>query len=368
MRKLKIGLCVPYEYTAPPPKNTIRAPNDLWVLMADALTKKGHSVTLFAPKGSKSKAKKPMIEFDPLSKNKSFQKALKTDVSMGSVKMYRLLYNQIVYTKIVDLFKKFDIVHAVFVPEFLPIAATQSTPMLFTFHDPLLEQKTMALKHFKNTSHLYFNSISLAQQKIFPSFKYDEIVYNGTEIDKYPFYEKDDGYAFFSGRMRRIKGPEIAIRVAKKLNIPLKLAGETSIDEQDLWDNDIEPYLSKKIKYLGMLPKKKLPKLYGRAKVLLMPINIPESFGLVMTEAMSVGTPVVAFDSGSPKEVIKHGKTGYIVKNERQMIKAVKKIYDMPADEYLKMRKACRKHVEDNFSVHRMVENYEKLYYKIVSK
>jgi glycosyltransferase involved in cell wall biosynthesis len=164
------------------------------------------------------------------------------------------------------------------------------------------------------------------------------------------------------------KGALSAIRVAKKLKKHIQLAGSIpeSQDEASYWYNKVKPSLNHGAKYLGLIPYNKMYTLYSRAKALLVPITWNEAFGLVMIEAMACGTPVIAFKHGSVPEVIKDKKTGFIVKNESQMIKAVKKIYDMPQNEYMQMRRNCRKHVEENFSVERMVNDYEKLYYKIV--
>ncbi len=87
-----------------------------------------------------------------------------------------------------------------------------------------------------------------------------------------------------------------------------------------------------------------------------------------MIEAMACGTPVVAFRRGSVPEVIKDGETGFIVEpgDIDGMIQATKRIYDMPEDEYAAMRRACRKHVEDNFTIQKMVDGYEKAYQKVV--
>jgi len=368
-KKLKIALFTPYEQTAPPPADVIRAPQELWAIIADELTERGHSVTLFAPEGSKTKANLPKNNLPPLTKDKEYKKLVKEDKTMGSVKLVRTIYNEIAFAKFTDQFKEFDIVHAVFTVELIPIAVKEKqTPMLFTFHDPLTYYKQMTLNMFSDVKHLYYNSISKAQQELFPNFDYDAVVYNGMDYKAQPFYKKDKGYLFFAGRMRRMKCPHIAIQVAKKLDMPLKLAGEKYPDEQSYYDKEIEPYLSKKIKFIGMQPRKKMPKLYGQAKITLMPINAPESFGLVMTESMASGTPVIAFDKGSPKEVIKQGVTGYVVKNQRQMIKAAKKILSMRQSDYLAMRVACREYVEDTFSIERMVSGYEDLYYKILNK
>ena len=105
------------------------------------------------------------------------------------------------------------------------------------------------------------------------------------------------------------------------------------------------------------------------AKAFLMPIHWEEPFGLVMIEAMATGTPVIAYGRGSVPEVVKDGETGFIVPPEKGvegLIEAVKKLYAMPEEEYARMRKNCRKHVEDNFTAYRMVSDYEKLYYSLI--
>ena len=366
-KKLNIALFTPYEQTAPPPPNVIRAPQELWAALADKLTERGHNTTLFAPIGSKTIANLPKDNFIPLAKNKEYNRILKTDATLSSVKLIRTIYNEIAFSKFTDQFKKYDIVHAVFIAELVPIAAKAiSIPVLFTFHDHLSYYKRMTVQMFADAAHLHYNSISHAQQKLFPNWRYDKVVYNGMDCKHQPFFEKDKGYLFFAGRMRKLKCPHIAIQVARKLDMRLKLAGEKYADEQAYYDKEINPYLSKKIKFIGMQSRKKMPELYGGAKITLMPINAIESFGLVMTESMAAGTPVIAFDMGAPKEIIKEGVTGYVVKNERQMVKAAKKILSMKQDDYLAMRQACRAHVEENFSIEKMVDNYEKLYYKIV--
>ncbi len=92
-----------------------------------------------------------------------------------------------------------------------------------------------------------------------------------------------------------------------------------------------------------------------------MPIQWEEPFGLTMTEAMACGTPVIAFDRGSVKEVVKDGETGFIVKDIEEMVEAIKKIDQIS-------RQECRKLVEKNFTIERMVLDYEKLYYKVLEE
>ena len=121
---------------------------------------------------------------------------------------------------------------------------------------------------------------------------------------------------------------------------------------------------------------------YQDTKILVNPIRGEESFGLVMAEAMSCGTPVVAFAKGSVPEIIKDGITGYIINyspkdirgnfiikktGEEGIVEAVKRIYQLSKDDYEKMRKNCRKHVEENFTIKKMVDNYEKVYKKVIN-
>jgi glycosyltransferase involved in cell wall biosynthesis len=120
---------------------------------------------------------------------------------------------------------------------------------------------------------------------------------------------------------------------------------------------------------------------YGGSRLTLFPIQWEEPFGLVMTESMATGTPVIAFARGSVPEVMKDGETGFIINPSDNdirgnwlikktgvegLIEAINKIYDMPANEYLKMRKNCRKHVEQKFSMEKMVDSYEDVYKKIL--
>ena len=127
------------------------------------------------------------------------------------------------------------------------------------------------------------------------------------------------------------------------------------------WEKRIKPHLGRNIIYKGMISQKEMVKLYQKAKGFLMPTLLEESFGLVVAEAMSCGTPAIGFDNGAIKEVIDHGKTGFVVKNERGMIKAVKNLDKIK-------REDCRKWVVDNFSLQAMIDGYEKVYLKILKK
>src|SRR3990167_3081842 len=136
------------------------------------------------------------------------------------------------------------------------------------------------------------------------------------------------------------------------------------------FEKDVKPYLNDKIQWVGDVsakqtaPVAKIVELYQNAKAFLMTINQHENFGLVMIEAMSCGTPVIGFDRGSVPEVIVNGKTGFVVPYEEGVEgfqKALSQIHKIKPED-------CRNHVLENFSIEKMVGNYEKLYLELIKK
>jgi len=135
---------------------------------------------------------------------------------------------------------------------------------------------------------------------------------------------------------------------------------EEILAHQNYFETKIKPKLNSQIKYVGELSQGELSNFYGSAKACLYPINWEEPFGLIMAESMACGTPVIAFDRGSAREVVENGKTGFVVKNIKEAVEVIKKIGQID-------RMACRKRVENLFSYQRMVSDYEKVYQEILS-
>lgn len=370
---LKIGLLTPYENTAPPSPQVIRAPQHLWSILARRLQERGHNVTLFAPVGSRPSAILPAKNLTPLAVRRDYKKIMKNDGDFLATKIFRTVYNELAIAHFLPAFAEFDLIHSVFLPEALPVLSLlEKTPVLFTFHDPLTPERIFFMNYYwrKKIKHFYYNSISYAQREGVPKSRFFANVHNGINLKLFRFAKRrrDGDYLLFAGRMRAVKGPHIAIKAALALDLPLKLVGEKFPDEQDYWDLNIAPYLADKIEYLGMQPREKMSRLYGGARVLLFPAQWPEPFGLVLIEALACGTPVIAFRQGAVREIIKDGVTGFIVDSEEQMIEAVRKIYALDQKKYQKMRLACRRHMEKKFSTRRMVEGYERVYYRIVGR
>ena len=232
---------------------------------------------------------------------------------------------------------------------------------------------------------LYLISISNSQRKLYPNSNYYTTIYHGLDLKSNEF-ELGEGigdYLIFVGRLVEDKGIETIISLSKKLQKQVYLLG-TNVKNSNFWNDVIKPNIDDNfIHHFGYLDKSKLQIHYKNARLFLFPIKWEEPFGLVMIEAMACGTPVVAYARGSVPEIVRDGETGFIVNPSDQDIRgdfiikktgiegleeAINKIYSMPEDEYKKMRLNCRTHVEKNFTVERMVDEYEKVYQEIIEK
>lgn len=331
---------------------------DLACLVVEELEKRGHDVTLYASKDSTIKIKKVsagMTSYYKL-KNKAMSGGFHDQLQMT-------LYEQLLASKMYEDSQKgkFDIIHAYhLVPKILPFVNLTKTPTVFTLHDPMDASWNKIIKYCQWKNKANYISISDDQRKGMPDLNYVGTVYNGLDLKNFKLQKRHKNYLAFLGRYSKEKGIDTAIRVALKADEKLKMAG--NIWGGGFYDENVKPFLEKgKVEDVGFLDRSKLSSFLGGAKALLFPINWEEPFGLVMIEAMACGTPVIAFNRGSVPEVVKHGKTGFIVENEKEMIEAIKNIDQIK-------RKDCRRHVEENFTIKRMVDGYEEVYGKILSK
>lgn len=202
------------------------------------------------------------------------------------------------------------------------------------------------------------------------------MIHHGVDTNLYKFCPKKDNYLLWLGRLSKAKdkygnfmdpkGVKWAIKLARETNSELLLSG--NVEDPEFFRKEVKPYLSKKIKWIGPvsfeqpLTKKQVARLMQKAKVFLMTTQLNEAFGLVMAEAQSCGTPVIGFDRGPVSEIVINGKTGFVVKsnNIKALKKALKNIEKIKPED-------CRKNIEKNFSLEKMVQNYEKTYKKIIS-
>ncbi len=363
-KKLKIGMMITGHYTVPEPKGIIYAPMLIAKAVAEGLKKRGHEVYFFAPEGSKLKVTKVITgKVKPLhgiSGKKKLKILFGPHAKTETSKLFCLwdqYFISLMYKTAIK--EKFDILHTHPLDRVMPFGlAFQKIPVVYTVHDPLYPWRAEVFKMFSSKNQ-YFVSISNAQRKPAPKLNYAATVYNGINLNLFPFNEKPKDYLLFLGRIIPVKGADIAIQASLKAKEKLLIAGMPA--EGKYWDKKIKPYLKKNIRYVGNIPYNLTYKYYNQAKALLCPIRWEEAFGLTFIEAMACGTPVITFDRGSAREVIAHGKTGFIVKNLSGMVKAIKKIDQIN-------RKDCRDRVREKFSIEAMIDGYEKVFLKIASQ
>lgn len=247
---------------------------------------------------------------------------------------------------------EFDLIHNNF--DYLPLTYIPfiKTPMLTTIHG-FSDQDILRVYHDHKDS--YYVSISDSDRD--PHLPYLATVYNGIDLSNLTFRETPGDKLVHYGRIHPDKGTHLAIEVAKKCDMDLIIAG--IIQDQEYFDSLVRPHLNQSsIQFIGPVNPEQRDALLKDAYAVLHLNTIPERFGLVMVESMAAGVPVIAMDLGSCSEVIVDKKTGYLVSSVDEAVEAVGKID-------LIDRKKYRLHVEQNFTIDKMAENYEKVYAEI---
>jgi len=362
MRKLRIATMVTGHFTTPPPAGVIYAPMDIAVAVSEGLAKRGHEVTFFAPEGSEIKVSKvKTCGLKALRQNGEL--AILAGSNVGGAERAKIynLWDQFLLSALYKeaLEGKFDIVHIHPVDRALPLAyAIRNVPTVYTLHDPIYKWRAEVFQMFFSPNQ-YYVSISDSQRLPAPKLNYLATIYNGIDTREIPFYEKPKGnYLLFVGRLHPEKGVAEAVEVARKTGDDLIIMGPPVTGEY--WDKKIKPYLGDKIRHIGVVSRNELYEYYSNAKATLVPIQWEEPFGLVMIESMATGTPVIAFRRGSVPEIVVDGKNGFIVNTVDEMAEATKKIDGID-------RNFCRRHIEENFGLEKMIDGYEKSFLNLAA-
>jgi glycosyltransferase involved in cell wall biosynthesis len=352
-----------------PPEGIIQAIVGLVLDLATGLKEHGHDVHLYAAAGSKSDAKLESKRtavtdtpiYDLLSHEPPSARGRELERTLT-------MYEQLTVADLIcdDRKQPFDVIHINRAHYALAFAPMTETPILVTIHDEVTPLRSYIFKQYSEFSNVHFAALSNRQRELSPELPWRGTVYNGIDVSRYAFNEQPEDLLMYAGRIVVEKGPHLAIDAARATGFPIELYGNKESQTQTLqstgfWDDEIEPRLSKGAVYKGLLPPRELAAQYGRAKAVLLPITWEEPFGLVSVEAMAAGTPVIAFRRGAFPEIIVDGVTGFLVDDLDGMIEAVKKIDTID-------RAVCRRHVEEHFSVQRMVEGYETLYSELAGK
>ena len=188
-------------------------------------------------------------------------------------------------------------------------------------------------------------------------------IHHGIDLNLYQLQNRKQDYVCFLGRIAPIKGTHLAIEVAQKAGVPLKIAGEVQPIFQEYFDTMIKPHLDGRlVEFVGEVDLESKNELLSNAMALLFPIQWDEPFGLVMIEAMACGTPVLALPGGAVDEVVQDGISGFVCRDPQHMAECVPELASrfQPAN----VRQYCQQY----FSVERMVADYLALYQELVTE
>lgn len=310
--------------------------------LTEGLVRRGHEVLLFAPGNSRTSA-----ELVPLAPEHIGQDWPAHARHLGQA------FSKYAYAR--AFLRRAEIIHdhTLYHETALPVSAVH------TLHGPTGHGAEIARRMCTDGQHNYFVAISHRQRQLYgeEGINFVGTVHNALDTTTAPFAAQKDGYLLFVGRANWEKGLDLAVRVAVRSKQRLVMAVKmTESHEQEYFRQHVAPHLDgSNITILGEITPQEKFELYKHASGTLFTSQWEEPFGLVMTESMACGTPVLALRRGAAPEVIRHGETGFLCESEDEMVEYAAQVSRL--DPF-----ACREHVERNFSVDKMAAEYEQAY------
>ncbi|HEX5509864.1 MAG TPA: glycosyltransferase family 4 protein [Pseudolabrys sp.] len=308
--------------------------------LTEELVALGNDVTLFASGDSRTSAKLEAI----------WPRALRLD---GSIRDPNALH-MVMLERVRQCSHDFDLLH--FHLDYYPFSlfTRQSTPFITTLHGRLdLPEHQPVFNTFPEVPLI---SISNSQRRPVRRANWIRTIYHGVPEKLLTPRPVKPSYLAVLGRIAPEKSVDRAIRIAKRCGIPLKIAAKVDRVDQEYYDEIIQPLLdTSDVEYIGEISDHEKSDFLSGAIALMVTIDWPEPFGLVMIEAMACGTPVIAFNRGSVPEVVDENVTGFIVEDEISAISAVDRIP-------LLDRRQVRARFEQRFTARRMAMDYLSAY------
>lgn len=246
---------------------------------------------------------------------------------------------------------RFDVVH-VNDPSAIPFTRFVPTPTVATIHHERFED---SVEHYAAYPDVHYVAISERHADLLRGVPIRAVIRHGIDVRRHPAGPGGGGYCAFVGRLAPEKGPHLAIDAARKAGRPILLGGEAHETARDYFRESVEPRIAADARLLGELDQERKNEVVGRAECLLFPIEWEEPFGLVMVEAMLMGTPVVAFRRGSAPEVVDEGITGYVVDDLEQMARRIGDVRKID-------RARCRARALERWGSSRMAQEYLAVY------
>lgn len=247
-----------------------------------------------------------------------------------------------------------DLIHVNSAPG-LSFSRFIDVPMVYTVHHAFDAALSEFYQAYPKASYVTISDFQREQLNM-PDMR---TIHHGINPSLYPVVEKKQEYLSFLGRIAPPKGTHLAIEIAKKSGIPLKIAGEIQPVYKNYWETMVKPHVDGKfIEYVGEVGMKEKVEFLGNSWAMLFPVQWDEPFGLVMIEAMACGTPVLATPRGSVREIVKEGVSGHIRSNPDELARCAQNL-NFNSD-------AVCGYMEEFFSVQRMTRDYIALYSEIL--
>jgi glycosyltransferase involved in cell wall biosynthesis len=343
-RPLRVAQIAPLHESVPP--KLYGGTERVVAYIAEELARRGHDVTLFA--SGDSTAKVPL--------RAGFPEALRLKGLdyMGAAYHLRML------SEIYDHAERFDVIHSHVDFLAFPFSRLVSVPTVSTMHGRLDLDAFVPL--YRSYTDLPLVSISNEQRRPIPFMNWVGTVYHGLPRNLLRFNPGPGSYLAFLGRISPEKRPDLAIEVARRAGVPLKIAAKVDLVDRDYFDAVVKPLLSTPgVEFLGEINDSEKEDFLGGALALLFTVDWPEPFGLAMIEAMACGTPVIARPCGSVPEVLRPGVTGLIASGTDDLVRAAAQIGKLS-------RQDCREVFEKRFTSEVMAANYERVYYRLIDE
>ena len=314
--------------------------------LVDELVELGHDVTLFASGDSRTRAKlEPVWPY-------AFR--------LGRPRTDPVAVHAVLLEAMARHAAEFDVIHCHIDWLALPLLMRSGVPFLTTMHGRLdIAGLPNVVRHFPEAP---FVSISNNQRLPLLGANWLGTVYHGLPSGSLRPRFEPGSYLAFLGRLTKEKGPEEAIRIARAVGMPLRIAAKVPKGERRYFKEQLEPKIDgHDVQLIGEVNDTTKEKFLAEAAALLFPIDWPEPFGLVMIEAMACGTPVIAYRHGSVPEVIDEGTTGFVVDSEEEAVRAVGRLGEID-------RRQVRACFDRRFTAQRMASEYAALYEGLVRR
>ena len=199
-----------------------------------------------------------------------------------------------------------------------------------------------------------------AQADTFPFADKCQLLSSAVDLSLYDFVANPSSGMAWLGRIAPEKALEDAVAAANITGIPLKIYGK--IQDEAYWQQIQQDFPDALIEYQGFLSTSELQQELGQAQALIMTPRWIEAFGNVAIEALACGVPVIAYRRGGPAEIVRHGKTGFLVEPDSiaGLVEAMQNIGQID-------RSSCRQQAETEYSLEVLGNNFEAWFELILS-